>query len=189
MNSNSTKNINYKINESATLKLLKIHIKLLKSLFQFKFIIDNKYIYDNLTKNYNSIKNIKIKNTKNPINNINQKINQNKNASGEIKNQIPIQKNKNDFLSDKRKNLLNNKISNEENEKIINEEKHEIRKTGNKPKIEAPKHQKEKNSSISNYIFKEDYRIKEDIESNSNLNNFEETENNENKIVSKQNFS
>ena len=62
-------------------------------------------------------------------------------------------------------------------------------KQEDKPKIEAPKHQKEKNSSISNYIFKEDYRIKEDIESNSNLNNFEETENNENKKVSKQNFS
>ena len=139
-----------------------------------------------LTKNYNSNKNIKIKNTKNPINNLNQ----NKNiVSGEIKNQIPIQKNKNNFLSDKRKNLAKNKISNEENEKILNEEKYESKKTENKPKIEVPKHQKDKNSSISNYIFKEDYRIKEDIESNSNLNNFEETENNENKKVSNQNFS
>ena len=165
MNSNSTKNISYKINESA-----------------------------NLTKNYNSIKNIKIKNTKNPINNVNQKINQNKNiVTPTIKNQILNQKDKNNLKSDKGKNLVNNKISKEEQEKKIIEEKKEIIKNEikqeDKPKIEAPKHQKEKNSSISNYIFKEDYRIKEDIESNSNLNNFEETENNENKKVSKQNFS
>ena len=165
MNSNSTKNISYKINESA-----------------------------NLTKNYNSIKNIKIKNTKNPINNVNQKINQNKNiVTPTIKNQILNQKDKNNLKLDKGKNLVNNKISKEEQEKKIIEEKKEIIKNEikeeDKPKIEAPKHQKEKNSSISNYIFKEDYRIKEDIESNSNLNNFEETENNENKKVSKQNFS
>ena len=47
----------------------------------------------NLTKNSNSIKNIKIKNSKNPINNVNQKINQNKNiVTPTIKNQILNQK-------------------------------------------------------------------------------------------------
>ena len=82
MNSNSTKNISYKINESA-----------------------------NLTKNYNSIKNIKIKNTKNPINNVNKKISQNKNiVTPSSKNQILNQKDKNNLKSNKEKNLVNNKI-------------------------------------------------------------------------------
>ena len=38
-------------------------------------------------------------------------------------------------------------------------------------------HNKEKKSSISQYIFNEDYRIKDDIESNSNLNDFEMSKN------------
>ena len=50
-------------------------------------------------------------------------------------------------------------------------------------------HQKENNSSISNYIFKEDYRIKEDIESNSNFNNLEESVKNQKKKITSQNFS
>ena len=39
------------------------------------------------------------------------------------------------------------------------------------------RHNKEKKSSISQYIFNEDYRIKDDIESNSNLNDFEMSKN------------
>jgi len=38
-------------------------------------------------------------------------------------------------------------------------------------------HNKEKKSSITQYIFNEDYRIKDDIESNSNLNDFEMSKN------------
>ena len=87
----------------------------------------------------------------------NQKANQNYN----IKSEIQEEKNN------------ENKISENSNIKEIN--------NGNLH------HQKEKNSSISNYIFNEDYRIKEDIESNSNLNNFEDFEKNENKKKSNNN--
>ena len=68
-----------------------------------------------------------------------------------------------------------------------NEEIKEIKEITTKTEI--INHQREKNSSISNYIFKEDYRIKEDIKSNSNFNNLEESVKNENMRITSQNFT
>ena len=56
-------------------------------------------------------------------------------------------------------------------------------------KAEIINHKRDKNSSISNYIFKEDYRIKEDIESSSNFNILEGSMKNETKKITSQNFS
>ena len=56
-------------------------------------------------------------------------------------------------------------------------------------KKEIINHEREKNSSVSNYIFKEDYRIKEDIESNSNFNILEGSLKNESKRITSQNFT
>ena len=67
--------------------------------------------------------------------------------------------------------------------KIIKENKEIIAKT------KIINHEKEKNSSISNYIFKEDYRIKEDIESNSNFNILEGSMKNDAKRITSQNFT
>ena len=170
INSNSTKNIIYKLNKN---------------------IISNK--------SFNSNKNIKINYSKQQKNNMPQKEAKNITSfSPSIKRQIENQNNNPENLVIKEnKNIVNQIISNKELEKKgiknLNEKKQEdkIKEKGmeDKSNLEPPKHQKEKNSSISNYIFKEDYRIKEDIESNSNLNNFEEIENKENKKTSSQNFS
>ena len=168
-NSNSTKNINYKLNKN---------------------IIPDP--------NFNINKNIKINNNKHSKKIIHQKITKNNNFfTPSTKRQIENQNNISiPSLIKGKKNLTNQIISNKELEnKLIQnlnkkqENKEKEKELENKSKKEAFKHEKEKNSSISNYIFKEDYRIKEDIESNSNLNNLEETENNENRKINSQNFS
>ena len=178
--SSSTKNINYKTN---------------KNVKNIKRDISNK--------NYNSNKNIKKENTNYNITKDNDKVIQNKILpyksiiSPTAKSKIPTQDINPKQIMKKDKNLFHNKISyktqkkkivtkkNEENQqKQINESK-----KGKKNPKEVLKHDKEKNSSISNYIFKEDYRIKEDIESNSNFNNLEEGDKKEKNKISSQNFS
>ena len=76
---------------------------------------------------------------------------------------------------------------NQNQNKMIQENNKENKEIITKNRIIS--HQKENNSSISNYIFKEDYRIKEDIESNSNFNNLEESVKNQKKKITSQNFS
>ena len=141
-------------------KFIKKKLNLNKSAHSTKNIISktNNSIISNKNAN-DSQKNIKSNQNNNTSKPLpkNQKANQNKN----IKSEIQEEKNN------------ENKISENSNIKEIN--------SGNLH------HQKEKNSSISNYIFNEDYRIKEDIESNSNLNNFEDFEKNENKKKSNNN--
>ena len=97
--------------------------------------------------------------------------------------------------------IIKENINNIENVSIIKDEQNQVQnqiKEENKEakenkeiitKTEIISHQKEKNSSISNYIFKEDYRIKEDIESNSNFNIIEGSVKNETRKITSQNFT
>ena len=144
-----------------------------------KNIIYNKNYYTNRHINYN--------NNKASIKNFQQKLSPNRKIiSTKVNyNSQNQSKDSNTLLSSKAQKLSNNNVSNNQQERNIIEKinnnkpnnKFEEEKQKEKPSEENIKHQREKNSSISNYIFKEDYRIKEDIQSNSNLNNFEETEN------------
>ena len=159
--------------------------------------------YENSRSNKNNKKeniNLNIdKSLDNPKNNIKLKTKKIKNISSPkiINKKQNKNINPNSILNkEKGKSFSNNKNSNEQktqkiNENINNEDEKQSQtnesKHDKKPKIDIQKHQKEKNSSISNYIFQEDYRIKEDIESNSNFNNLEVSEN-KGKIIS-QNFS
>ena len=155
--SNSTKNINLKTN---------------------KYIISNenntssqKNIKANMNEKKANIKNNNITNyTSKPYEII----------SNQNQNQKIIQNNKNIHMP-LPKVQTNNASKILEEKKLLNENKN-IGKEQNINK-DNTKHQKEKNSSISNYIFNEDYRIKEDIETNSALNNLEENEINENKKI------
>ena len=180
MNYSSTKNINYKANKNV-----------------------KNIIKENSNKNYNSNKNIKKENisyniSKDIDKKIQTKILPYKSViSPTAKSKIETQDLNPKQILKKDKNLFHNKISykdrkkqlfskkNEENQqKQINESK-----KGKKNPKEVLKHQKEKNSSISNYIFKEDYRIKEDIESNSNYNNIDDVDKKDKKKITSQNFS
>ena len=80
----------------------------------------------------------------------------------------------NQIIEENKETKITNKVK--ENKEIIT-------------KAEIINHKREKNSSISNYIFKEDYRIKEDIESSSNFNILEGSMKNETKKITSQNFS
>jgi len=80
----------------------------------------------------------------------------------------------NQIIEENKETKVTNKVK--ENKEIIT-------------KAEIINHKREKNSSISNYIFKEDYRIKEDIESSSNFNILEGSMKNETKKITSQNFS
>ena len=89
-------------------------------------------------------------------------------------------KNNNGYNTDIKKNQKLVKI----NKININNKLYEIKNKNNEEIKNKDKHQKEKKSSISNYIFNEECRIKDDIESNSNFNNFDENENDMCKNVS-----
>jgi hypothetical protein len=127
-------------------------------------------------------------------------------------NNEPIIKENNEnvpIIKEKKENvpIIKENINSKENEQIIKEEQNQVRnqiieenketKVTNKvkenkeiiTKAEIINHKREKNSSISNYIFKEDYRIKEDIESSSNFNILEGSMKNETKKITSQNFS
>ena len=153
--------------------------------------------YNISNNNYNSNNNIKINNRKNS--NMYKKKIQNKEViSPQASVKFPKQNNSLDIPQLKRNKILSNQLnSKKDQEKILlqnkNEEKNANKTNEKKPEIkstkEESKHQKEKKSSISNYIFKEDYRIKDDIESNSNLNNLEDTEKNGKKKITSQDFS
>ena len=170
MSSNSTKNIYSKLR---------------------KDIISNK--------NYNSNNDIKVNGIKKSNKNIHQKKipNKKKILSPQAIPKYQNKYNNVDIPPLKRKKLLSNQlIPKKEQEKNLlqnlTEKKYKnkvLKKIKVKQNKEEPKHQKEKNSSLSNYIFKEDYRIKDDIESNSNLNNLEDTGKNENMKITSQNFS
>ena len=170
MSSNSTKNINSKLR---------------------KDIISNK--------NYNSNNDIKVTDIKNSNKNIHQKKipNKKKILSPQARPKYQNKYNNVDIPQLKRKKLLSNQlIPKKEQEKNLLQnltEKKNKNKVEKKIEVkqtkEEPRHKKEKNSSLSNYIFKEDYRIKDDIESNSNLNNLEDTGKNENKKITSQNLS
>ena len=190
-------------NSQRNVNNLKKNLKPKKELIINNKINLNKVIISNSTKNiyaknYISNKNIhtnnnlRFDNFKN-VYNINKKLSPNRKFISP-KNTKNIQK-KPQILNKKENKLSNHNISNNEQEKQIpnlnkksSQNKLEQSKQEKKPTVDIKRHQKEKNSSISNYIFKEDYRIKEDIESNSNLNNFEE-ENKEKKRISSKNFS
>ena len=190
-------------NSQRNVNNLKKNLKPKKELIINNKINLNKGIISNSTKNiyaknYISNKNIhtnnnlRFDNFKN-VYNINKKLSPNRKFISP-KNTKNIQK-KPQILKKKENKLSNHNISNNEQEKQIlnlnkksSQNKLEQSKQEKKPTVDIKRHQKEKNSSISNYIFKEDYRIKEDIESNSNLNNFEE-ENKEKKRISSKNFS
>ena len=190
-------------NSQRNVNNLKKNLKPKKKLIINNKINLNKGIISNSTKNiyaknYISNKNIhtnnnlRFDNFKN-VYNINKKLSPNRKFISP-KNKKNIQK-KPQILNKKENKLSNHNISNNEQEKQIpnlnkksSQNKLEQSKQEKKPTVDIKRHQKEKNSSISNYIFKEDYRIKEDIESNSNLNNFEE-ENKEKKRISSKNFS
>ena len=190
-------------NSQRNVNNLKKNLKPKKKLIINNKINLNKGIISNSTKNiyaknYISNKNIhtnnnlRFDNFKN-VYNINKKLSPNRKFISP-KNTKNIQK-KPQILNKKENKLSNRNISNNEQEKQIpnlnkksSQNKLEQSKQEKKPTVDIKRHQKEKNSSISNYIFKEDYRIKEDIESNSNLNNFEE-ENKEKKRISSKNFS
>ena len=190
-------------NSQRNVNNLKKNLKPKKELVINNKINLNKGIISNSTKNiyaknYISNKNIhtnnnlRFDNFKN-VYNINKKLSPNRKFISP-KNTKNIQK-KPQILNKKENKLSNRNISNNEQEKQIpnlnkksSQNKLEQSKQEKKPTVDIKRHQKEKNSSISNYIFKEDYRIKEDIESNSNLNNFEE-ENKEKKRISSKNFS
>jgi unconventional prefoldin RPB5 interactor 1 len=153
--------------------------------------------YNISNNNYNSNNNIKINNRKNS--NMYQKKIKNKEViSPQASVKFPKQNNSLDIPQLKRNKILSNQLNSKKaQEKILlknkNEEKNRNKTNEKKPEIkstkEESKHQKEKKSSISNYIFKEDYRIKDDIESNSNLNNLEDTEKNGKKKITSQDFS
>ena len=190
-------------NSQRNVNNLKKNLKPKKELIINNKINLNKGIISNSTKNiyaknYISNKNIhtnnnlRFDNFKN-VYNINKKLSPNRKFISPKKKKN-IQK-KPQILNKKENKLSNHNISNNEQEKQIpnlnkksSQNKLEQSKQEKKPTVDIKRHQKEKNSSISNYIFKEDYRIKEDIESNSNLNNFEE-ENKEKKRISSKNFS
>ena len=130
-------------------------------------------------------------------------------------NNEPIIKENNEnvpIIKEKKENvaIIKENINSKENEQIIKEEQNQVRNQiieenkvtnenketkeikENKEIIAKTKiinHEKEKNSSISNYIFKEDYRIKEDIESNSNFNILEGSMKNDAKRITSQNFT
>ena len=122
--------------------------------------------------------------------------------SNKIKEDENIEKNLDNILEKKIRKI---KIKNKSNIKVINGDNTEVKKNKkvlkmnkidinnnlheNNNKTKEPiknisKHQKEKQSSVSNYIFNEECRIRDDIESNSNFNNFDENENNINKNAS-----
>jgi hypothetical protein len=176
----STKNINYKTNKNA-----------------------KNIIKDMSNKNYNSNKNIKKENISYNITKDVDKIIQNKILpyksiiTPTAKSKISTQDINPKQIMKKDKNLIHNKITYKEQKKKIitkkNEENQQKQinesKKGKKTPKEVIKHNKEKNSSISNYIFKEDYRIKEDIESNSNYNNSEDGDKKEKNKINNQNFS
>ena len=108
-----------------------------------------------------------------------------KEEQNQIQNQINIIENAKENKEIKENVEIKENTEIKENKEI--QENKEIKEINTKTEI--INHQREKNSSISNYIFKEDYRIKEDIESNSNFNNYEESVKNENKRITSQNFS
>ena len=165
--SNSTKNINSKINKSV------ISNKNNKT-------ASHKDIKENLTnninkKNKNNIDN-NISNLDNEITNQNQKIILNNKI---IRKRLPKVQMKN-----------TQKVSEESNKVLTDDDKNTSKEQNIIKNNNRIGHQKEKNSSISNYIFNEDYRIKEDIESNLILNNLEENEKNGNeKLINKENIN
>ena len=192
-----TKDINNKNN------LVQNSKSFIKSINYNKIINNKRLLYSNNNKSYKSYKILNNNNLNiiTPISNHKQKIENNKKT---------VKK----YLIDRSKILSNSKYytckdNNIDNlNKIINPKKDETKTIKSNPKINKTKiiyktdikkgnnnnknkkeldniYQKEKNSSITNYIFNEDYRIKDDIESNSNINNYNE----ENKYNVKNNNS